>query len=169
MCCLFANSFRIFGLWGYIYFKSKYLETQFRVSSSKASFITGAVGFVPQAIGIFAGGAVLSTLKPRPRIVFLLVFLCESAMIVSFAGGFFFGCDPVKIDGHPNPLTGKFELLAPAGITAGSCNSDCHCAANIFAPVCNLASKVTYFSPCHAGCKGFEGFNKVSFEVSLKF
>lgn len=34
------------------------------------------------------------------------------------------------------------------------CNKDCHCSKDAdFRPVCDSKSTLTFYSPCHAGCK----------------
>lgn len=100
MLCLIGNIFRYIGMGGFFMFKSKYIESQFRQSSSAASFITGSASFFPMAIGIILGGSIISFLKPRPRIIFTLVFLVESVSLFTVGSGLFLGCDPINIDGH---------------------------------------------------------------------
>ena len=167
MCCLFANSFRLFGIFGYIVYKSKYIEAQYRQSSSTASLITGAASFVPSAVGILLGGAALSYLKPRPRFVFILVFICEAVLIFSFISGFIYGCAPLAIDGH-------FEEGKAKGSTssvfdednfslASTCNANCHCSKSVYSPLCAADRRTTYFSPCHAGCKSYDAKSSVIF------
>lgn len=153
MCCLASNTFAAFGLFGYMIYKSKYIESQFRQSSSAASFITGGATFLPTAIGIFLGGAILTCFKPRPRFVFIMVFLCEAFYIVSFGSGFFLGCDPLKISGSSNNLE-AFTLNT-------SCNAACDCSTSVFTPICGPDQTTTYFSPCHAGCRSFSLANSV--------
>lgn len=166
MCCVFANSFRLFGIFGYIVYKSKYIESQYRQSSSTASLITGAASFVPSAIGIILGGATLSYLKPRPRYVFILVFLCEAVLIFSYTSGFIYGCNPLAIDGHyevdPSSSLEDFSLTS-------SCNANCHCSKSVYSPLCAADKKTTYFSPCHAGCKNYNSKTLVLTLYSLTF
>lgn len=42
--------------------------------------------------------------------------------------------------------------LCRINLTAG-CNADCNCAGVKYSPVCHEASKTTFFSACHAGCR----------------
>ena len=102
MFFIVAHTFRYNGLGGFLMFKSKYIESQYRQSSSSASFLTGFSSFMPMAIGIMCGGCVISYLKPRPRIIFILVFLAESISIFSIGSGLFLGCD------H-NPISGAYN------------------------------------------------------------
>lgn len=100
MLCLVGNVFRYIGMGGFFMFKSKYIESQFRQSSSSASFITGTASFFPMAIGILLGGLIISFLRPRPRIIFTIVFLVESVSLFTIGSGLFLGCAPVNINGQ---------------------------------------------------------------------
>lgn len=49
-----------------------------------------------------------------------------------------------------NKLT--FDSEFRLGIPTTSCNEDCNCQANRFAPACSEDGQVNFFSACHAGC-----------------
>lgn len=156
MACLASNCFSAFGIFGYTLYKAKYIEAQYRQSSSAASFITGGATFFPTAVGILLGGAILTFFKPRPRSVFTMVFLCESIFIFTYSSGFFLGCDPLKIAGSSEVSgnLGSFSLNT-------SCNAGCDCSTSVFTPICGSDKLTTYFSPCHAGCSDFNSLNSV--------
>ncbi|OTF69716.1 solute carrier organic anion transporter family member 5A1-like, partial [Euroglyphus maynei] len=64
MLYLAGSIFRYIGIGGYIMLKTKYIESQYRQSSSSASFITGTTSIMPMAIGIMIGGAIISLFRP---------------------------------------------------------------------------------------------------------
>lgn len=37
-----------------------------------------------------------------------------------------------------------------------SCNTNCHCDGVSYSPVCDRLTNITYFSPCHAGCRSYD-------------
>lgn len=45
------------------------------------------------------------------------------------------------------------------GMPPVSCNEECNCNANRFAPVCSEDGRMNFFSGCHAGCKNFTFLN----------
>lgn len=100
MLYLAGNIFRYIGIGGYVMFKTKYIESQFRQSSSSASFITGTTSIMPMAVGILLGGAMLTFFKPSPRYILIYVFLVESFSIFGIGSGMFLGCDPINISGQ---------------------------------------------------------------------
>lgn len=100
MLYLFGSIFRYIGIGGYIMFKTKYIESQYRQSSSSASLITGTTSIMPMAIGILAGGFMLSIFKPSVRKVLVYVFLVESVSLFTFTIGTKLGCDPIQMAGQ---------------------------------------------------------------------
>ena len=81
-------------------FNSKYIESQYRITSSAASFVTGTVSVLPMGIGIMLGGVIITLLKPKPRLLLIFVFLLESVSIYTVAASMFFGADPINLDGQ---------------------------------------------------------------------
>lgn len=150
-----GNIFRYIGLGGYIMFKSKYIESQFRKSSSSASFITGFTSFLPMAFGIMIGGTAISFFRPRPKTIFIVVFIVEAVSFFTVGSGLLLGCDPINIDGGLNDMN-KFSLQS-------SCNQKCDCSTRVYQPICGNDLKTTYFSPCHAGCSSYNS-KTLSFE-----
>ena len=53
-----------------------------------------------------------------------------------------------------NPIL-KFYTYRNA-TTPALCNAHCGCAAEVYHPVCDRSSGLTYMSPCHAGCVAAE-------------
>jgi hypothetical protein len=95
---LIGSTIRYIGLGGYYIFKTKYIESQFRQSSSGASFITGTTSILPMAVGIILGGALITFIKPRPRTLVIYMFLVELCSNGGILTGMFMGCPPMKMD-----------------------------------------------------------------------
>lgn len=153
MLGLGGNIFRWIGMGGFIMFTHKYIESQYRQSSSAASFITGTASYFPVAAGILIGGSLLSYLKPRPRFVFILVFLVEGVSLLTIGSGLFLGCEPAHMSGHFDE-SGHFSPMTP-------CNAQCQCSSGGFTPICGPDGRTTFFSPCHAGCSSFNSHSLV--------
>ncbi|KAJ6218400.1 hypothetical protein RDWZM_009557 [Blomia tropicalis] len=151
MLYIAGNIFRYIGIGGYVMFKTKYIESQFRQSSSSASFITGTTSIMPMAVGILLGGAMLTVLKPKPKFILIYVFIVESLSIFGIGSGMYLGCDPININGQTMD-TGTFSL-------SSSCAQNCDCSTRIYSPLCGSDSKTTYFSPCFAGCSSYNPLN----------
>ncbi|XP_067138889.1 solute carrier organic anion transporter family member 74D-like [Centruroides vittatus] len=146
MFILIAAILHINGVAGYFVFMPKYIETQFRKSSSKANFFTGSVPVIAVLIGIMIGGIVIKKLRPEPRYLTAYMVFIDFFGVFGFLASMFLGCPQTKMTG--TAFTGdELELY-------NECNSGCGCTKRIFEPVCSMDGKSTYFSPCFAGCTG---------------
>ncbi|KAL1435752.1 hypothetical protein MTO96_010537 [Rhipicephalus appendiculatus] len=126
---------------------SKYVEFQFRQSASKANYYTGAAKVVTNIVGILVGGVVIHRFRPGPRVVAGYSAFVEVAMMAGFVAMMFIGCESPTIAGvAPGNNVSATSLLE-------KCNVDCNCNTQIYEPVCSSNKMMSYFSPCHAGCR----------------
>ncbi|CAG2122632.1 unnamed protein product, partial [Medioppia subpectinata] len=141
---LVGGVFRYIGFGGYYINKTKYIESQFRYTSSGASFITGATSVLPMAVGILLGGLMIKYFKPRPFRLVVYMFVVEWFTNGAFFAAMFIGCPPLTL---PSTLTINNQFLLSA-----RCNMGCDCTTSVFTPICGSDKSTTYFSPCYAGC-----------------
>ncbi|CAG2105079.1 unnamed protein product, partial [Medioppia subpectinata] len=139
---LIGTTIRLLGVLGYMTFKPKYIEAQYRKSASTANLFSGIIGIVPSAIGILIGGAFITYLKPGAKVLTVFVMLVEILGNAGMFGAFFLGCPPAQFATIP-AHTINFE---------NTCNSNCACTTQRFMPICGPDNVTNYFSPCFAGC-----------------
>ena len=110
---------------------------------------TGLVGIATQSVGLLSSGYLISKFQPRARVLAawnVLIGIIYVAVKISFTQ---MGCAKEKYN---------FMTDGPDGLTlnlTSSCNSDCNCLTNKFAPVCDKSTNQLYYSACHAGCTSF--------------
>ena len=153
---LVGSTIRYIGLGGYYIFKTKYIESQYRQTSSGASFITGTTSILPMAIGIILGGVMITFIKPRPRTLVVYMFLVELCSNAGIFSAMFLGCPPMEM---PQTWTSDNEFTLKSG-----CNANCDCTTSIYTPICSADQRTTYFSPCFAGCDALDRTTKVYFQ-----
>jgi len=135
---------------GFIVFLPKYLETQFNLSKSEASMLTGGTAIPGACIGIILGGYILKKLQLRPKGAIQLVLISNLLCLGAYGLLFFLGCNNVAMAGATMPYSRNSSENFQINLT-DSCNFGCECDMNDVQPVCG-ANGLTYFSPCHAGC-----------------
>ena len=135
---------------GFIVFLPKYLETQFNLSKSEASMLTGGTAIPGACIGIILGGYILKKLQLGPRGALQLVLICNVLCLLCYGLLFFLGCNNVAMAGATMPYSKNSSEGFQINLTH-SCNFGCECDMNDVQPVCG-GNGLTYFSPCHAGC-----------------
>jgi organic anion transporter 5A len=145
ICQMMGNMFRGIGIIGYYVFQTKYLESQFRQSASKASLVSGTTGFLGKIVGLLAGGLLITMCRPGPRTLTTYIFIVEVTTVFALLyGGSVMGPQYAYPRADFNE-DGQLDLT-------NNCNSACHCEHVRYQPVCEHSEMKAYFSPCHAGC-----------------
>ena len=139
-----GNTTRYAGIIGYYMFYAKYIESQYRQSSSSTSMLIGTSSLIPIAFGILSGGLFISWFKPRARTFFIFLFLVEFVSVFTMGSGIFLGCQPIKL-ANENELSMNnrynlnhfyhYKILFIHFIYSfslqSSCNSHCECTTRI--------------------------------------
>ena len=140
-----SGVFYILGASAYITFLAKYLEVQYSLSAAGGTVIAGPISLVGMVLGFLFSGLIISKFKPGPRPLLawnVFVGVCFVAGQILFI---FLGCSHVGIKG--------LDLETMQMNLTFNCNADCTCDGVKYSPVCHEASKTTFFSACHAGCR----------------
>lgn len=151
MCNTFASVFYFFGYIPYWIFTPKYLEIQYKVSSSTSSLVTGTVALAFSAIGVLLSGICISKYKPRARYMASWNVFVGAMSVIGMIGYIFLGClDSDKSLDIVN--LGRFNGDIGSQSLSLSCSSKCYCDYVKYSPVCGQLDGKTYISACHAGC-----------------
>lgn len=143
-----AGIFYILGSSGSMTFMGRMMEVQFNRSSQGGTILTGPITILGMTVGLLTSGYVITKYKPPPKYLFFWNVII--GLMLSFTQVFYtqIGCNG---DGH--------QLMVNGSVI--SCNSDCNCDGIAYSPVCDRSTNITYFSPCHAGCKTFDEKEKI--------
>ncbi|GFY64173.1 solute carrier organic anion transporter family member 1A1 [Trichonephila inaurata madagascariensis] len=148
ICHYLGGVLRLNGIVGYYVLLPKYMEMQFRQSASKASLYSGPAGLIGMQLGILFGGIAIRKFKPRPRIMTGGIVIAESFSVIALIICMIITC-PI------HELTGTSSVTQPSFNLQNECNMDCLCTTKVYTPVCGPDGRSTYFSPCYAGCSGY--------------
>ena len=86
---------------GFITFGLKYLETQFRLSSSNGSFLAGGVGIGGAVVGVVIGALILYCAKSTGKRAAFITFI-TSVISTLLVFGLLFHCPNANVVGIPN-------------------------------------------------------------------
>ena len=140
-----------FVIAGVVSFLPKYLEIQFSVTPSIASYLIGGVSIPAASIGIFLGGLTLFFFKKLSVERLALMVLILSLVEVFIPPLLLITCAYPRISGvnidYPNSTARTNFRIREQNV---GCFSSCDCRSSFFQPICSEG--VTYFSPCLAGC-----------------
>lgn len=142
LCNNAAAVFYAIGGQPYWIFLPKYIETQYKQSSSLASLVTGTVGLVFSAFGILIAGIVIAKFKPKARYLAVWNVIVGGLTVMAVITFAFLGCSAGD----------KQVTMSDFSGTVSSCNGNCHCDYVRYHPVCSEDGR-TFISACHAGCK----------------
>ncbi|KAL0126172.1 hypothetical protein PUN28_004947 [Cardiocondyla obscurior] len=154
MCNILATILTAVALVNFMMHEDILLESRFHIArptgmfrgfSDPLPFRLVIIIVRPILIGliIIISGLVLAKAKPRARYIIgynSIIVLTTIAIIVALI---FATCDKLSVVGLEK---GSYSLL-------DYCNKDCHCSKDAdFRPIHDNLKKLTYYSPCYAGC-----------------
>ncbi|XP_012564749.1 solute carrier organic anion transporter family member 4C1 [Hydra vulgaris] len=140
-CESFVNS-------GFSTFFSKFVETQFHFSASKASLYSGLIVVPACGGGIGLGGFLSKRFgwDCQKTLKVICVFAIMSTIFIPIV---LIGCDEQEVVGVAVPYLDSSNASISLNST---CNINCHCNNHVYKPVCSINDQKTFYSPCHAGC-----------------
>ncbi|KAG0722495.1 Solute carrier organic anion transporter family member 1C1 [Chionoecetes opilio] len=153
------QAFFWFAFIGYITFKPKFLEHQFKMSAARANQYIAAAAMAATLAGWLMTGATLSLLRPRSRTVLIFMaclsltngILHLSMVNVSCEREVIHGMDTVLQEGGvPASRPHNASTSLDGEVTLRQCVAGCGCPPK-FSPVC-VEGRDTFYSACHAGC-----------------
>ena len=153
MCMIAAETLTFLRLGEFNYDPKIYMEL-YRLNSDEVGRALGFSEIVGCLLGFTASGLIMKIKRWQPKTLQLIVSIISLAT-VPFSLQILLYCPTgmtAGVDVSYSQLL-NFSRLEPPSLT-GACNSDCHCDTTFYEPVCD--GSVTYFSPCHAGCRGVE-------------
>ncbi|EDV23254.1 uncharacterized protein TRIADDRAFT_58340 [Trichoplax adhaerens] len=134
-------------------FLPKYIESQFGLRAADSSIYVGIIIIFGLFGGMAVGGGVMKAKKMGAVSIAKFTFIISVLGTISAALFFMFKCDNAKIAGIHRSHTNTSSRIISSSNLISACNRDCQCGINTFYPICDLESKITYFSPCLAGCQ----------------
>ena len=156
-----SSLLHILPIAGLYTFLPKYLESQFQLTASTASVISGLAGILVMGVGIFSSAIFMRKFKPSVR--FVAGWIAATALLYTIGMVILMtlGCPMNSIVGLPSTRIQGRNEIDPGGIKPWHpndgahphelCSTACSCPKGDFAPICT-SSGMNYISPCIAGC-----------------
>ncbi|XP_039498000.1 solute carrier organic anion transporter family member 74D [Drosophila santomea] len=142
--------FYILGASGFMTFLTKYMEVQFHKDAQGATIIVGPISIMGMVVGLIGSGMVLSKKKPSVSKVLMWNVIVGGISILGQISYAFLYC----------PNTFSMTNVGQLNLT-NNCNMNCSCEGITYTPVCHEPTDTTYFSACHAGCRGYNATSKL--------
>ncbi|XP_051009639.1 solute carrier organic anion transporter family member 6C1-like [Acomys russatus] len=133
------------------FFLPIYLQSQFMLTPSFASSISGFLIFTGLVTSHLVGGMIIDKLKMSWENKVKFTMLSNILSSVLFLLIFFITCETVKSAGINTAYDGTGKI----GNLTAPCNVKCECLNSIHIAVCGR-DETEYFSPCFAGCKAMK-------------
>ncbi|EDL39910.1 mCG20870 [Mus musculus] len=147
MCYSMCKATEALATIGAAEFLPKYLESQFLLSPSRATLLTGIILVPGSALGNFLGGFIVSKLKMSSRSQMKFIVITSIISLLLLILNIFIKCERVKFAG----ITANYEGTGSLGNLTAPCNAHCGCDRSTYSSVCGR-DETEYFSPCFAGC-----------------
>ncbi|XP_063238716.1 solute carrier organic anion transporter family member 74D-like [Bacillus rossius redtenbacheri] len=145
ICNIIANSALIMGAYGYWLYLVKYTETQYHKSASGASMVAGVTFIVAISLGMMCSGLIMGKFRPGAKVVLSWNIFIGLLHVAGSLSLIFLGCKANGVYG--------VDIFRGTANFQNECNDMCDCQNVKYQPVCYAEKSITFFSPCHIGCK----------------
>uniref|UniRef100_A0A8D2LFR1 Solute carrier organic anion transporter family member n=1 Tax=Varanus komodoensis TaxID=61221 RepID=A0A8D2LFR1_VARKO len=149
---LFATILHYNSIVGVITYEPKFMEQQFNISISRATFLIGVIFLPITVVGMFLGGFIIKKFKLHTTTMAKFGCITLTTYFLLSLLYFLSDCEVLQVAGLTVNYSG-FENLVSA------CNADCSCEEGYWDPVCG-SNGITYISACLAGCRTSTGSGK---------
>ncbi|XP_064116181.1 solute carrier organic anion transporter family member 74D-like isoform X2 [Macrobrachium nipponense] len=152
-----------FAFFGYITFKPKYLEHQFKMSAAKANQYIAGAATAATLVGWLGTGSALTFFRPRAKFVLSFMAFLSATNLILHLFMVSVSCKHDRIHGldfvlqtretsprHDSLAQSSHSIDANNGFPISECSSKCKCSFQ-FSPVC-VDEVDIFYNPCMAGC-----------------
>ncbi|XP_042209705.1 solute carrier organic anion transporter family member 1C1-like isoform X2 [Homarus americanus] len=157
----FNQVFFWFAFFGYITFKPKFLEHQFKMSAAKANQYIAGAALAATLVGWLATGVAITLFRPRTKTVlaFMAILSLTDCLLhlcmvnISCDHDIIRGMDQVlesRVKAHPEHQVSVPKNNITLHTSLDDCSSECGCNFK-FSPVC-VDGVTNFYSACFAGC-----------------
>lgn len=128
------------------------MEVEFFISASFAGML-GGICCLGALAGVLVPLWLMNCFRPTSsRCLFFCGISSILLFIVYIPAVIFLTC-------NNQPIFGLFDSegipISDGSIIENDCNLKCDCQTDIFYPVCDISTNMTYITPCNAGCSSF--------------
>ncbi|XP_034031365.1 solute carrier organic anion transporter family member 1C1-like [Thalassophryne amazonica] len=159
MIYLYVTIIHLNSVIGLDTYRPKYFQQLYGQSASKASFLMGMTNVLAVSLGMLSGGFIMK--KYKLGVMGAAKFAFTSSLLGYFLSFFFLamGCEGPRVASVTVSYTGVENPPGCQESVLSDCNSGCSCSQKEWHPVCG-ENRITYISPCLAGCTSSAGFGK---------
>uniref|UniRef100_A0A8D2LG79 Solute carrier organic anion transporter family member n=1 Tax=Varanus komodoensis TaxID=61221 RepID=A0A8D2LG79_VARKO len=156
---LFATILHYNSIVGVITYEPKFMEQQFNISISRATFLIGVIFLPITVVGMFLGGFIIKKFKLHTTTMAKFGCITLTTYFLLSLLYFLSDCEVLQVAGLTVNYSGIKEPSFSKENLVSACNADCSCEEGYWDPVCG-SNGITYISACLAGCRTSTGSGK---------
>uniref|UniRef100_A0A8D2Q5K3 Solute carrier organic anion transporter family member n=1 Tax=Varanus komodoensis TaxID=61221 RepID=A0A8D2Q5K3_VARKO len=156
---LFATILHYNSIVGVITYEPKFMEQQFNISISRATFLIGMYLLQYFLVQLAGGGFIIKKFKLHTTTMAKFGCITLTTYFLLSLLYFLSDCEVLQVAGLTVNYSGIKEPSFSKENLVSACNADCSCEEGYWDPVCG-SNGITYISACLAGCRTSTGSGK---------